>query len=448
MNNKNDLWRNDDSKSQLWHTFYWSGWNEMIYSEYITEDDIQGQGAPQNYHEVFSFDPETGEPTAHPVTPIDLQKIVFVRKNGQNFMLPVRFEEEFPLKVTNGFECLAKKSDKTVFKFVKGVKTIKVPADNRGRTFRQRVDSFNPIKHTNQKHLTLMKLLAFASAYSGVGVGICSPPEFMKGVFFNLLKYMGTNTAFLKAPTEAYLYQSVCINKVLVFDEITTAPSEKVTLIENLVIGLKDNTPELPKQALTRGFQKKSADLTKISAVFTFNRPKDLRRGKPFEEVWGNPAAIKSRFPLFLFDGKVDQSFDNPSPHQLEKAIKEESDFFKGEMMETQYWVENLHEAFEHKKWDRNVLTLKGRHYTNAKAWVDTIEAYCETADEFREMLVELNKCKENYDRMVKGLEPIESVNVETFKDNSMPKKEPMKVSKFKYNSNQKSLEQVEEEIL
>ena len=433
---------------KLWHTYYWAGWNEMIYNEYITADDIRGSKAPQNYHEVFAFDPETGEPTAHPVMPIDLQKIVFVRKNGQNYMLPVQFEQEFPLRVVGGFECLAKKSDKTVYKFVKKVASINVPADALGTSFRERIDSFNPIEHTNPLHLTLMKLLAFASAHSGTGVGICSTTEFGKGIYFSLLKYAGTNTVFLKAPTEAFLYQSVCINKTLVFDEITTAPSEKVTLIENLVIGLKDNTPELPKQALTRGYEKKSADLTSVSAVFTFNRPKDLKRGKPFEEVWGNPAAIKSRFPLFLFTGKVDQSVDNPSPHEIQEAIHNQKEFFKQEMMKTSYWAKNLHLAREGKGWDRSVLALKGRHYTNAKAWIDAIESYCETPEEFRKYLVELNKCRNNYERMAKGLEIEEPVDFTTVKDESKGDNQPLKVSKFKFDSKQKTMDLVDEDIL
>jgi hypothetical protein len=268
-------------------------------------------------------------------------------------------------------------------------------------SFKEWVDSLNPIKHTNPKHLTLMKLLVVASCHSGVGAGICSTPEFGKGIFFSLMKYMGNKVAFLKAPTEAYLYQCVCANDVLVFDEITTAPSEKVTMIENLVINLKDNTPELPKQALTKGYQKKSADLTKMSAIFTFNRPQDLKRGKPFEEVWGNPAAIKSRFPLFLFDGKVDQSMDNPSPKEMETAIHEQADFFKEEMKKAKYWVSNIHT--ELKGWSRALLSLKGRHYTNVKAWVDVIEAYCDTEEEFKEMLLEINKCKQNYNRMLQG---------------------------------------------
>ena len=431
----------ETKQNALWHTFYWAGWNEMIFNEYITADDIQGSKAPQNYHEVFAFDPETGEPTAHPVMPIDLQKIVFVRKNGQNYMLPVQFEQDFPLRVAGGFECLAKKSDKTVYKFVKKVASINVPADALGTSFRQRIDSFNPIKHTNPLHLTLMKLLAYASAHSGTGVGICSGVAFGKGVFFNLIKYAGTNTVFLKAPTEAFLYQSVCVNRILVFDEITTAPSEKVSLIENLIIGLKDNSPELPKQALTRGYQKKSADLTSISAVFTFNRPKDLKRGKPFEEVWGNPTAVKSRIPLFLFTGEVDQSVDNPSPHEIQEAIQNEKQFFKEEMMKTSYWTKNLHLAQEGKGWDRSVLALKGRHYTNAKAWIDAIEAYCETEEEFRMYLVELNKCRNNYERMAKGLD-VEDVDFSKVKDEAVGDTEPLKVKKFKFNSAQKSLEE------
>lgn len=400
---KNLLWRNDDSKSQLWHTFYWKAWNDLIYAEYITSDDIHGVKAPQNYHEVFTFDSETGEPYAHPVQPISLQKVVFIRKHNRMYMLPIKFEQDFPLKPIETFECLEKKSNKIVHHFVTKVKTITVPADNNGKTFRQRIDEFNPVQHTNPMHFTLMKLLAFASAYGGLGLGVCSNTNFGKGVNFNILKYSGQKISIVTSPSEALLYQIVSTSKIIVFDEITSVTKERVELIETAVIKLKDNTPELPKQALTKGYQKRSADITQMSVVFTFNRPQDLVRGKPFEQVWQNPAAVKSRFPLFLLEGEVSQMLDNPTPNEINHALASQDEFFKDEMKQTQYWVDNLHTSL--KGWDRSVLSLKKRHYTNAKVWVDAIEAYCQTPEEFRTYLIELNKCRENYDRMVKGIE-------------------------------------------
>jgi hypothetical protein len=384
----------------LWHTFYWKHWNTTIYHEYITTDDLPTNKSPQLYNKVFVFDEEQNEMTEK-LIPMEHQKVVFVRKKGSLYILPLVFEQQIPVKPMESFECLEKKSNKNLHNFVTSVKSVSVPSDSKGTGFREWVDNLNPIKHTNELHMRLMKLLVVASAYSGVGVGVCSPPEFSKGVFFSLFKYMGTTISFLKAPTEAYLYQCVCANKVLVFDEITTAPSEKVSMIENLVINLKDNTPELPKQALTKGYQKRSADLTSMSAIFTFNRPQDLKRGKPFEEVWGNPAAIKSRFPLFLFDGKVDQAMDNPSPHEMEVAIKEHAQFFKDEMMKAKYWTTNIH--LLQKDFNRSNVKLQGRHYTNSKAWYDVIEAYCETQTEFDLYVSELNRCNYNYSKMIKG---------------------------------------------
>lgn len=407
---KDNLWRTKVSHKQLWHTFFWKHWNTTIYHEYITMDDLPTNKSPQLYDKVFVFDADLNE-MIEKIIPMEHQKVVFVRKNGNIYMLPLVYEQQLPVKPIESFECLEKKSNKNLHNFVTNVKSVSVPADNKGVDFRDWIESLNPIKHTNPLHVRLMKLLVVASAYSGVGAGICSNPEMGKGVYFSLFKYMGTAIAFLKAPTEAYLYQCVCANKVLVFDEITTAPSEKVSMIENLVINLKDNTPELPKQALTKGYQKKSANLTQMSAVFTFNRPQDLKRGKPFEEVWGNPAAIKSRFPLFLFDGKVDQAMDNPSPHEMEEAVQTQAQFFKDEMMKAKYWTTNIHTLL--KDFDRSKIKLKGRHYTNTKAWYDVIEAYSETQEEFDMYVDELNKCNDNYYRMARGEDIGEPLKVE-----------------------------------
>jgi hypothetical protein len=399
--------------TNLWHTFYWKGWSDLIYSNYITIDDIPHNKSPQLYHEVIVLDEITKSLTEQSI-PSNYQRVLFVKKHGKNYIIPTMFESELPVKPAETLECLEKKSNKTIHHFVMKVSSVRIPEDNLGTSLRQWVDGLNPIKHSNTKHLALMKLLAIASVSGGIGTGICSPTEFGKGINFILLKYMGNKISLLKSPTEAYLYQSACSSDVLWFVEITTAPADKVKLIENLVIALKDNTPELPKQALTMGHQKKSADLMRTSVVFTFNRPKDLNKGRPFEEVWGNPAAIKSRIPLFLFDGRVDQSMNNPSIENIESVLDENSDFFKSEMKKAKYWIHNYHTQL--KGWDRSVLDLQGRHYTNTKVWIDLIEAYCETEDEFRDMLIELNKCKENYNRMVKGFDLIEetSLNNET----------------------------------
>lgn len=388
--------------NNLWHLFFWKEWYDMLYRKYITPENIIGKGQPKQYDKVFTFDEETGEPTEYFVKPIEYQKVIFVEKDRYTYMLPEQFESQLPLKPIKYFECLEKKSNKTVFRFVQKVSSVNVPSDSLGKSFREMVDKFNPIEHTNPLHNTLMKLLAISSAYKGVGICVCSQPEFGKGVNFGLLKYLGQKTLFLTDPTKAFLYQGLLTNNILVFDEMTTCKSEMLREVETTIKKLKDNTPELPKQALKWGSQKSEADLRKKSTIFTYNRPQDLKKAeKAFENIWSNPGAIFSRLPRFLFEGSVAQSMNNPNDAAIEEAIENNAQFFKDNTMMMSYWVKNLHTQL--KGWGRDTLNLKGRHYTNVEGWIDAIEAYSQTNEEFQSYLTELNNMQENYKRMLQG---------------------------------------------
>jgi len=79
----------------LWHTFYWKHWNTTIYHEYITTDDLPTNKSPQLYNKVFVFDEEQNEMTEK-LIPMEHQKVVFVRKNGSLYILPLVFEQQIP----------------------------------------------------------------------------------------------------------------------------------------------------------------------------------------------------------------------------------------------------------------------------------------------------------------------------------------------------------------
>lgn len=385
-----------------WHLFHWKEWNDRIFKNYITADNIVGKGKPKVYDRVWTFDEETGEPTEYNVQPKETQRVIFIEKGNKSYMLPVIFENELPLKPKTSFDCLEKKSNKEVYTFITSVTSVSLPSDPCDKTFRQFIDGFNPKKHTNPLHDTLMKLLAFSSAYKGVGVCACSEPEFGKGVNFNLLKGMGRKCIFVTDPTKAFLYQALLTNQQVVFDEMTTCNTTALREIETTIKKLKDNTPELPKQALIYGNQSSSADLRMISTIFTYNRPQDLKdKEKSFEKIWGNPGAIFSRLPRFLFEGRVAESINNPSKAEINECLSIEDEFFKENIKMCTHWCDNLHTLL--KGWDRSILELKGRHYTNAEGWIDAIEAYSKTEEEFQEHLRELNLMQDNYKKMLRG---------------------------------------------
>lgn len=389
----------------LWHHYNWKEWNARKFREFITDKDIKHKAIIQHYPSVFRIGAEDGDIYEFPITNTVHQKIVFVDKGREKYLLPVIYEEEFPIKPVETFECLIKKSDKTVYHFVKKVKSIKIPADAEGKTFREFIDSFNPVQHSHPKHWTLMKLLAIASKYKGIGVCACSTPAFGKNANFTLLKYMLTRVSTHKSPTPAMLYQAILTNDVIIFDEFTTTKADVIEPIESTILGLKDSTPELPKEALTIGSQKAEADLVNKSVVFTYNRLDNLKDGSKFlDHKWSNPDAFKSRFPQFLFQGRVLETMTNPTAQEIKDTLATRDADFKSIARQISYWTQNL--STQLKGFDRSASSLKERHYTNAEGWLDAIEAYCETQLEFTEYLIELNSMRHDYDLMVKGLEP------------------------------------------
>jgi hypothetical protein len=337
-----------------WHTFVWKAWHDNIYKEFITTETIASASYEEHYDKVFQINDSDGMVEEYNPR-VEHMKVVRFTKNGKQYVLPTIFLEHIPLKISSTFDCRLKKAEKVLTKYITGIKPISVPSNNYDKTFREFIDTWNPIEHSKPLHWTLMKLLVFASKYKGIGLCACSEPAFGKNVNFTLLQYAVDRIVTIKTPTAAKLYQSVLTNDVIILDEFTTSKAEELRNIQNMILGLKDNSPELPKQSLAIGKQLQAADLVNKSIVFTYNTMKDIKKTAVFfDDKWDNPKAIQSRYPQFLFEGRVLESKNNPSEKEIEKAL--ETDFIKHKASECSYWIKNL--GTQLKGWDRSVLGL------------------------------------------------------------------------------------------
>jgi hypothetical protein len=376
-------------------------WKKDIYARCLTHDDYQGKALAEFYDTVLRITNE-GMSTTYDVQPDDLKKIVRMQKDNKRYLMPIIYEEQIPVIVIESMECQLKPSDKTIYNYVLKVKSMNIPAEQGDQTFKEFVDSFNPVEHTSPKDWAFIKLLSIASKYKSVKCCICSPPSTGKNANFMVMHHILDKCPRLSGPTPARLYQAITNNEVVVIDELTSVKGDLVREIEGMVLQLGDNSTEYIKHSQTIGRQLKEADLIKKSIIFTYNRTEDIgKKSTFFDDKWNNPAAFKSRFPQFLLDGKVIGDAPTYSYAEINDMVEEYGEQIKGVAKALSYWTQNLNKHLH--KWNKDKLHLKGRHRTNLSGLIDAIDCYSETQVEFDAWCEFIQRSMDNYKKMVKG---------------------------------------------
>jgi len=367
------------SKKQ-WHFAVWKTWKNNIYAQCITVDDIIGKGTPEFYDQVFKItDDKELQPWA--IEQEENRSVIQCYKNNRRLLLPIAFEEHFPVKVIASFECILKPSDKRLFQYVTQVQPMRLPQDSMGKSFREFIDAWNPISHSIPRTWTFLRILSFAARYKGVKCCVCTEPNAGKNANFTLQNHMLQSVATTSTPTPARLYEYLLTNEIVVLDEFTTSNAQDMRDIESFILKLGDNSTEYMKHSMAVGRQLKEADLVKKSVIFTYNKPKNLNdASKFFDKKWNNIAAFRSRYPQLYLTGEVLSSAITPSPGEIEDTIKQYDSWMKDIARQASYWVSNLHRHTHN--YARNIQ-LGGRHLNNLDGLFQALDAYSESQEEF-----------------------------------------------------------------
>lgn len=367
------------------------GWNyevfkqfyTKIYKECLTQEHLLSNGAEEFYDEVYMIKDGLLCPVAF--EHVHQRTIVKLEKGNTKYLLPSIYADKLPIRVKRTTPYQLKKSDKRVWHFIEAFDEMNIPPV-KSQTFREFIDTWNPVENTHPDHAKLLKLIAIASKWKGLKICVCSRPNSGKTSNFTLMRYLSDDVARITDPTIAKWESLMYLNKVILPDELPTWKQATVREIENPVISVGDGSTEYNKRSKAMNKFMERMDASQLSLIFTYNRPQDMKKGENFfDDCWNNPGAFKSRYPQLLLDGEVTSKMKHLSPSEAISLLNTYFDEIRVIAKNYSYFTSSLDKEMHH--YDRTILSgLSNRHAINLQSLFDAIDVYCQSQQEFDAM--------------------------------------------------------------
>lgn len=381
-----------DDMSQ--HFAVWKAFNRRIYKQTLTQEEIIGNGGEKFIDEVFELQKVKDGYIINEGKQVGY-KCIFLEKSGIKYILPTRFEKYLPLNVKLYFECYLKRSDKTVYRFITEPASVKITPE-KTLTFKQLIEVFNPVPHTNPKTWSFLKIQAIASKAKGGKYRLCSRPATGKNANDTILHCITNDNVKISTPTIAKLETLFYFNQKVILDEFTSITQTQIKDVESFFSSLADESPTFQKHSMAKNRDMNEVDISRTSCIFTYNDRASLLKGsKFFDDIWQNPAAFKSRYPSLYLDGETMSPFRKLSVKEAENLLDIHFDKLRMLSRNIIHYILNM--QAEMHGYNRNKLNMSGRWRVNFECVIDALDVYSETQEEFDDWLTWINKCVSDY---------------------------------------------------
>ena len=279
-------------------------------------------------------------------------------------------------------------------------------------TFRELVNEFFDVKHSNNAHFTLFKILALASYITRINVRLCSNIEFGKDGTFLTLNYLTNRVAVFDKPRTVAKLEYGVINDVLVINELIPKTEEERRNIHEFLLPLGSFTPQYQKKSrASYSYGTKDVyDVSNLSVVLcynTLNEFAEVDKQYYFDNVFGKP--VLERYMPFLFKGRIDvEQFiakENYSEDMDEKLL--------GIARTIQWYKQNYATELKPYRIDLSRLNISGRQKKSFAHITDFLNLYSNDEHEFRNLVNDLLECYYAYMRMIKGNNLVSDYNKE-----------------------------------
>jgi hypothetical protein len=395
---------------QYWHYLYWEFFSELIYSKTLSSANTFDDGRIHHQSVLHKIDEDGNYVEYSPFNSKDLYFIKFVKGN-EFYIVPKRFEADFPIQPKTWLNVKLKKTDSQVWKYLKTYDSLSIP-QTKTKEFKQFVNEWNPMTHSNPKVWTLLKLISFTQ---GLKMAICGECACGKNANLTIRRHIDRKTLpKIKSPSKAKFYTELFYNDYINIDEITSWKLPEVNIIEDTLAEFGDESTDMVKHAKdSNRLLELMKDVSYKSLTLTFNPYDKLNNKFYFEDKFRNSGKIKDRYPIIYIDGHVIDTLRKPNRYQCEADVMQKLNEMREIASNFEYWKHNMSKHLHN--WDRSLVPFKKRHLSNISPLIDTIDVYCKTQDEFNDWMTFLNKCKLEYNKKARPF-TVQSDD-KTFKD-------------------------------
>jgi len=375
-----------------WHFSVWNAWNKKVYGTTLTQDNFTDDG--KIHHQDTFFKVISGFNREHNPGKIEDTYYVKMVKDNKYYLLPKRYVDKLPVLPLKTEEIHLRRGDSQLWLFIKQGDSVKTP-EKMVMSFKETIDTFNPLKHSNEKTDVFLKLAAFTR---GGKFCVCGEVGMGKNASLTLMRQIiGKYSPKIKDVTRAAFWRYLYYNDYLNLDEFTTWKNMYVHDVEELISELGDESPDMDKFSLDKNKKlMKIGDLNDKSVTFTFNPPSE-DNPNIFRDKFKNFDKIKDRFPMFLLEGKVVESLKRPNGFEAAQLMFDNFDDMCVVAGNVCYWYNNVNLSKHVNGWSRGGISLTRRRLGNFSRFLDVLDVYCESQEVFDGWLEWLNECLKGY---------------------------------------------------
>lgn len=266
-------------------------------------------------------------------------------------------------------------------------------------SFRDLVDYFCLLNHTNPKHRKLMIFLAMASMLDRMYFRLSSPPGSGKDNIVDTFGALVGGCSAITQPTLAKL-EFRTTYKWLVVNEVVDIGKAEWRLIEQFLLDAAAHKPSIEKHSRAQDKSKEMMDISSFSLSLFYNDITMYPEVDKYIDVVTKKAVL-DRFPAFRVYGKFTEDFNSIRTIDVKKLVLENMNVYKDIIYTFTYYKNNLNTELHYYKLDKLRKNDNSRWLTSMGRLLKIVDLYCESQEEFDSWVQVINESTKDYEAMV-----------------------------------------------
>ena|SRR3990167_1123573 len=326
------------------------------------------------------------------------------KKDKRDYLISDEKISTLPRKIENS---ILIREDKAIYHFI--TKSAKVGfTPEKHYSFRELIDLFCSMKHTNNLHQRLLWLIAVGSLLTRINCRIAGNIELGKDSTFNILGYLTNAYAVFDKPRTLAKLEFGLNNKVLVINEVIMGKEEERQNIHDYLLSIGSLSPTYHSKSRATTGKRENYDINNFSLVICYNHLNEIAekdKQNYFDFSFGKN--ILERFIAFKLNGKLDiaqfrdkVNYNTDIDYDLLKIART-----------LEWYKQNWRTELKPFSISTAQYGLSERQQEMVHRLAEIISLYAETPEERDELIKELLNCNIAYRQMVLGNNILQDFN-------------------------------------
>jgi hypothetical protein len=267
-------------------------------------------------------------------------------------------------------------------------------------SFREMVNTFSSLKHSNTPHQKLMWFVTLAQMMDRCNFRVSSNAGFGKDSTIDIIGNLIGGSATVENPTLAKL-EFLTHLKLLAINEVVDVSKPDWRNIQQFLLAAGAHKPEVTKhsRAMVNGVSE-VLDISKFSISLMYNDIDHyIEKDTFFDDMTKD--AVKDRFPALRLYGSFQEDFNQTKSLNLVKHVEEKLEDYKKLIYAYTYYKEHLLQYY-HGYTLNLTFVCPPRWKTNLGRLFKVIDVYCNSQEEFNTWVNVVQQSMIDYEEMLK----------------------------------------------